>query len=256
MRDKHPVYATLQPLNTTLNQVIISLLFVQLSSITKPPPLVFLLAGIIYGNLLIRTVWYHMSIFPNIFIRAVLQFFINPLRNRNTCSWNRAKYSLTCFVQWMGGGENRFFFYWTYWGRSTDSEMCVMSVLTCLLWQITSELARQSHQLSAVFARPLPPDYTRDVSLPPPVAVSSAAAHLQAPHSLPPFTARWVKRKFFSLCLYKIYKLTLNTYILLSLPSSLDIVTLSLSQSSLFSMIADIVAINTINATLTPQPLT
>ena len=49
--------------------------------------------------------------------------------------------------------------------------------------QIQSDFARQSHQLSSVFSRPLPTDYSRDSSLPPvslPLSVSSIA-----PLSLP-----------------------------------------------------------------------
>ncbi len=198
----------------------------------------FLLADT--GSILTRTMGYHTYFI--IFFSGNLVFYQSSTKWKHLLM--KQKSYLWC-VQWIDGGKNML--------RGWTWNVCW--VLTCLLWQITSELARQSHQLSAVFARPLPPDYTRDVSLPPPVAVSSAAAHLQAPHSLPPFTARWGNfLVFVSLqnCQSDIEYLHIDVLVIPIL--NLAAATTDIKSTVIPVTAVTAVAINTINATLPPQP--
>jgi len=64
----------------------------------------------------------------------------------------------------------------------------ILTVNKLFINQIHSEFARQSHQLSSVFSRPLPPD-CRDSSLPP-VSLPLSHSTSTAPLSLPSHTSR------------------------------------------------------------------
>jgi len=65
----------------------------------------------------------------------------------------------------------------------------ILTVNKLFINQIHSEFARQSHQLSSVFSRPLPTDYNRDSSLPP-VSMTLPHSTSTAPLSLPSHTTR------------------------------------------------------------------
>ena len=65
----------------------------------------------------------------------------------------------------------------------------ILTVNKLFINQIHNEFARQSHQLSSVFSRPLPTDYSRDSSLPP-VSMTLSHSTSTAPLSLPSHTTR------------------------------------------------------------------
>jgi len=65
----------------------------------------------------------------------------------------------------------------------------ILTVNKLFINQIHTEFARQSHQLSSVFSRPLPTDYSRGDSLPP-VSMTLSHSTSTAPLSLPSHTTR------------------------------------------------------------------